>query len=107
MHQTFQRFDEPIARRHRRWLDQRFRRSAGRELARTRTIDFARCFLRLSNLPNYALDRLSRYEATLWRQVAQTLIALGDLDRRKPQERRRPVRCGDLRELPNHAHDDS
>jgi hypothetical protein len=44
-----------------------------------RTIYFARCFLRLSNLPNYALDRLSRYEATLWRQVAQTLIALGDL----------------------------
>ena len=72
-----------------------------------RTIDFARCFLRLSNLPNYALDRLSRYEAILWRQVAQTLIALGDLDRRKPQERRRPVHCGDLRELPNHAHDDS
>ena len=72
-----------------------------------RTIDFARCYLRLSNLPNYALDRLSRYEAILWRQVAQTLIALGDLDRRKPQERRRPVRCGDLRELPNHAHDDS
>jgi hypothetical protein len=26
-------------------------------------------FLRLANLPNYALDRLSRYEATLWRQA--------------------------------------
>jgi hypothetical protein len=24
-----------------------------------------RCFLRLANLPNFALDRLSRYEATL------------------------------------------
>jgi hypothetical protein len=72
-----------------------------------RTIDFARCFLRLSNLPNYALDRLSRYEAALWRQVAQTLIALGDLDRRKPQDRRRAVRFGGLQELPNHAHDDS
>ena len=36
------------------------------------TVHFARCF-RLSNLPNYALDRLSRYyEATLWRQVALT-----------------------------------
>jgi hypothetical protein len=33
-------------------------------------VDFARCFLRLANLPNFALDRLSRYEAILWRQVA-------------------------------------
>ena len=33
------------------------------------TAELARCFLRLANLPNYALDRLSRYEATLWRQV--------------------------------------
>jgi hypothetical protein len=39
-------------------------------------LDFARCFLRLANLPNFALDRLSRYEATLWRQAAQTLFAL-------------------------------
>jgi hypothetical protein len=31
--------------------------------------DIARCFLRLANLPNFAFDRLSRYEATLWRQV--------------------------------------
>ena len=36
------------------------------------TADFARCFLRLANLPNYALDRLSRYEATLWRQAGQS-----------------------------------
>jgi hypothetical protein len=49
----------------------------------------AQCFLRLANLPNYALDRLSRYEATLWRQVGQILFALDTLDRRKPQERRR------------------
>jgi hypothetical protein len=34
-------------------------------------------------------DRLSRYEATLWRQVRQVLLALDALDRRKPQERRR------------------
>jgi hypothetical protein len=39
-------------------------------------VDFARCFLRLSNLPSCALDRLSRYKATLWRQVAQIMIAL-------------------------------
>ena len=51
------------------------------------TVEFARCFLRLTNLPNFALDRLSRYEATLWRQVRQTLLALDALDRRKPQER--------------------
>jgi hypothetical protein len=47
----------------------------------------AHCFLRLANLPNYAFDRLSRYEATLWRQVGQILFALDTLDRRKPQER--------------------
>src|SRR5262249_38078190 len=27
-------------------------------------IELARCFLRLANLPNFALDRLSRYEST-------------------------------------------
>jgi hypothetical protein len=47
--------------------------------------ELARCFLRLCNLPNYALDRLSRYEATLWRQAGQILSALDNLDRRKPQ----------------------
>jgi hypothetical protein len=52
-------------------------------------IEFARCFLRLANLPNFAFDRLSRYEATLWRQADQILFALDTLDRRKPQERRR------------------
>jgi hypothetical protein len=29
------------------------------------TVELTRCFLRLANLPNFALDRLSRYEATL------------------------------------------
>jgi hypothetical protein len=52
-------------------------------------VELARCFLRLCNLPNFALDRHSRYEAALWRQVAQILFALDDLDRRKPQERMR------------------
>jgi hypothetical protein len=50
-------------------------------------VELARRFLRLSNLPNYALDRLGRYEAALWRQAGQILIALDNLDRRKPQER--------------------
>ena len=43
------------------------------------TVEFARCFLRLANLPNFALDRLSRYEATLWRQAGRVLIALDAL----------------------------
>jgi len=52
-------------------------------------VELTRCFLRLANLPNFALDRLSRYEATLWRQSRQILLALDALDRRKPQERTR------------------
>jgi hypothetical protein len=57
-------------------------------------VELARCFLRLSNLPNYALDRLSRYEAILWRQAGQILFALDSLDRRKPQERMRRFYLG-------------
>jgi hypothetical protein len=57
-------------------------------------VELARCFLRLCNLPNYALDRLSRYEAILWRQAGQILFALDNLDRRKPQERRRRFGLG-------------
>jgi hypothetical protein len=53
-------------------------------------LHLAQCFLRLANLPNYALDRLSRYECTLWRQAAQILFALDNLNRRKPHERKRP-----------------
>jgi hypothetical protein len=52
-------------------------------------VEFARCFLRLANLPNFALDRLSRYEASLWRQAGRILYALETLDDRKRQERRR------------------
>jgi hypothetical protein len=50
--------------------------------------ELTRCYLGLANLPNFALDRLSRYEATLWRQLAQVLFTLDALDRRKPQERK-------------------
>ena len=63
-------------------------------------VHFARCFLRLANLPSCALDRLSRYEAILWRQVAQILFALDALDRRKLQERRRRFRTGSRQEPP-------
>jgi hypothetical protein len=49
--------------------------------------DVTRAFVRLSSLPTYPLDRLSRYEATLWRQACQILFTLRCLDRRKPWER--------------------
>jgi hypothetical protein len=65
------------------------------------TVKLGRCFLRLANLPNLALDRLSRYEATLWRQARRILYALDALDRRKPQERRRRFRVDDWRDLPS------
>jgi hypothetical protein len=57
------------------------------EMKANANMEFARCFLRLANLPNFALDRLSRYEASLWRQAGRILFALHALDRRKPQER--------------------
>jgi hypothetical protein len=50
------------------------------------TDNLTHAFVRLSNLPTYPLDRLSRYEATLWRQACQILFALQCLDRRKPWE---------------------
>jgi hypothetical protein len=50
--------------------------------------ELTQCYLGLANLPNFALDRLSRYEATLWRQVGQVLFALDALDRHKLQARR-------------------
>jgi hypothetical protein len=62
-------------------------------------VEFARCFLRLANLPNFALDRLSRYEASLWRQAGRILFALEALDRRKPQERKRRLCFGRAHEL--------
>jgi hypothetical protein len=61
--------------------------------------------LRLANLPNYALDRLSRYEATLWRQVRQTLFALDALDRRKPRDRWRRFRHDSRQDLPPYESD--
>ena len=41
----------------------------------TRSLTY--CFLRLANLNKGAFKRLNRYEATLWRQTVQTMIALG------------------------------
>jgi hypothetical protein len=51
--------------------------------------DLTGSFIRLTNLPSYPLDRLSRYEATLWRQAWQILFTLQCLDRRKPWEKLR------------------
>jgi hypothetical protein len=43
--------------------------------------DLTQSFVRLCNLPTYPLDRLSRYEATLWRQACQILFTLRCLNR--------------------------
>ena len=48
--------------------------------------DLTQAFVRLSNLPTYPLDRLSRYEATLWRQTRQILLTMQRLSRRKTWE---------------------
>ena len=50
-------------------------------------------FMVLADCPTYAIDRLSRYEATLWRQTWQIILTLQALDRRKPRERRRHSRA--------------
>jgi hypothetical protein len=45
--------------------------------------DIAEEFLRLAELPTFALDRLSRYEHFLWRQARQIVHTLESLRRRK------------------------
>ena len=50
--------------------------------------DIADCFLRLLDQPTFALDRLSRYEHTLWRQARQLVFTLESLRQRT----RRPSR---------------
>jgi hypothetical protein len=69
-------------------------------------VELTRCFLRLANLPNFALDRLSRYEATLWHQTRQILLSLDALDRHKPQERTRRFCVDDRTALPIYQRDD-
>ena len=51
------------------------------------TTDLARCFLRLANLPNYPLDRLTRYEANFGARPARSCLPLMPWNRRKPQDR--------------------
>ena len=50
--------------------------------------DIADCFLRLAELPNSPLDRLSRYEHMLWRQARQIVFTLESLRRRKREPSR-------------------
>ncbi len=45
--------------------------------------DIGDCFLRLAELPTFALDRLSRYEHLLWRQATQIMFTLESVRRRK------------------------
>jgi hypothetical protein len=51
--------------------------------------DLTLSFVRLTNLPRLLLDRLSRYEATLWRQACQITFTLRCLDQRKSWGKRR------------------
>jgi hypothetical protein len=70
-------------------------------------LKLARCFLCLANLPNFTLDRLSRYETAPWRQDSQILFALDALDRCKTQERRRRhLLIGNRHELPDARNDE-
>ena len=50
--------------------------------------DIVESFLRLAALPTFPLDRLSRYEHTLWRQARQIVFTLESLRRRKQQPNR-------------------
>lgn len=54
------------------------------------TDDLTRAFVRLNSLPTCPLDRLSRYEVTLWHQAGQILWTLQCLSHRRPWER---LRC--------------
>lgn len=49
--------------------------------------DLTRSFVQLNDHPSCPLDRLSRYEATLWRQACQILFSLQSLSRRRTWER--------------------
>jgi hypothetical protein len=55
----------------------------GEQLSSDSKKHIADCFLRLAELLTYPLDRLSRYEHTLWRQARQIVFTLESLRRRK------------------------
>lgn len=45
----------------------------------------AQCFVRLHEMNCQLLDRITRYELALWRQVAQTLLILGNTYHARPR----------------------
>jgi hypothetical protein len=45
--------------------------------------NLVQCFLRLASSPNFAFDRLSRYESSLWRQAEQIMLALSSCSARR------------------------
>jgi hypothetical protein len=51
--------------------------------------NLTRSFVQLTDLPTYPLDRLSRYEGTLWRQARQTLLALQAFHRKRSRRENR------------------
>jgi hypothetical protein len=61
---------------------------AGKTLSFDSKKELADSYLRLAELPTYALDRLCRYEHLLWRQARQIVFTLESLRRRK----RAPIR---------------
>jgi hypothetical protein len=64
--------------------------SAEQERSSNPKTGIAECFLRLAALQTFPLDRLSRYEHTLWRQANQIVFALEAMrTRARPQGRLR------------------
>jgi hypothetical protein len=51
--------------------------------------DATTCFVELTKDPTYPLDRLSRYEAILWRQAGQIIFTLDVLGQRRSRTRGR------------------
>jgi hypothetical protein len=77
---------DPEAQPETRTNDAGERDSKGRwSCVRSTSRDIALSYLRLANLDNELIDRLSRYEGGLWRQTVQTLFALQALKRRYPR----------------------
>jgi hypothetical protein len=64
----------------------------GIDLDLDRKKDIGDVFLRLAALPSFPLDRLSRYEHTLWRQARQLVFTLQSLRRRCRQPSRERIR---------------
>jgi hypothetical protein len=62
--------------------------AAGNEFSLHANKGIGDCFLRLAELPTFALDRLSHYEHLLWRQARQIMFTLESLRRRKREPTR-------------------